>query len=57
VEFVERLDQQFPQAGWWATGDDRWLPWVINDVYGTNFPREEASHGKLMAWTDWTHAP
>lgn len=57
VEFVERLDQQFPGAGWWATGDDRWLPWVINDVYGTNFPYEEASHGKLMAWTDWTHAP
>jgi len=57
VEFIERLDNQYPDDGWWATGDDTWVPWVINDIYGRNFPTQEAHHGKLMAWTDWTHAP
>ena len=57
VEFIDRLDDQYPQAGWWATGDDTWLPWLINAIYETEFPTQPAAIGKCMGWTDWTHAP
>lgn len=57
VQFLERLDTQFPNDGWWATGDDTWVPWVINQTYGTSYPTEKAKYGKLMGWTGWTHAP
>lgn len=57
VEFLERLDVDFPGDGWWAHGDDTWIPWVINHFYGTGFPTMPANIGKCMAWTDWTHAP
>lgn len=57
VEFMDRLDQAFPDSGWWAKGDDAWVPWVINDVYGTTFRTTPAGGGKNTGWTDWTHAP
>lgn len=48
-------------ANYPANGDDEWQPWLINSVYGTNFPTElPARHGKNLGWTDWTaplHAP
>lgn len=57
VQFLHNLQQTYPESQWWATGDDRWVPWVINDVYGADFPTEETRMGKNMGWTDWTHAP
>lgn len=43
------------QAAYPADGDDEWQPWLINAVYGTNFPTETpASPGKNVGWTDWT---
>lgn len=57
VHFIERLQEEFPFDGWWAEGDDTWVPWVINDVYGTDFRTDPAQRGKNMGWTDWTHAP
>jgi hypothetical protein len=44
---------------WWqeaTTGDDSWQPWLVNQVYGTDFPAVSPSNpGKNMGWTDWTH--
>lgn len=57
VQFLHGLQEQFPDDAWWAEGDDTWVPWLINDVYGTDFPTEEARIGKNMSWTDWTHGP
>lgn len=57
VQFMDTLQQRYPGAQWWATGDDRWVPWLVNDVYGASFPTEETRMGKNMGWTDWTHAP
>jgi hypothetical protein len=57
VQFLYDLDRQYPEGEWWAKGDDRWVPWLINYIYGTNFPTEQARIGKNMGWTDWTHAP
>lgn len=57
VQFLERLQEDFPFDGWWADGDDTWMPWVINQVYDTDFPTDPAQRGKNMGWTDWTHAP
>lgn len=43
------------QAEYPAEGDDEWQPWLINSVYGTDFPTEmPASPGKNVGWTDWT---
>ena len=39
-----------------ATGDDEWLPHIVNHYYGTSFPAPvPANPGKSMGWTDWTH--
>ena len=57
VEFLERLDDQFPTGDWWARGDDTWSPWLVNAVYETDFATSPAVMGKCMGWTDWTHAP
>ena len=39
-----------------ASGDDTWIPWVVNAYAGTTYPTQAASAGKNMGWTDWTHA-
>jgi Alginate lyase len=44
---------------WWTeatTGDDNWQPWLVNHVYGTDFPAVTPTEpGRNMGWTDWTH--
>ncbi|MEZ4708077.1 MAG: hypothetical protein R3A44_12770 [Caldilineaceae bacterium] len=41
---------------WPAQSDDEWMPWMVNKIYGTNFPTATKAHaGKNMGWTDWTH--
>jgi len=43
--------------GWEAEGDETWVPWLIDKVYGTSYHGGAPSNpGKNMAWTDWTHA-
>lgn len=42
--------------GFPPTGDDTWVPYVINKAYGTSFATTSAKPGKNMGWTDWTHA-
>jgi hypothetical protein len=56
VQYLYDLDRRFPNAGWWAHGDDEWIIWLINRRYGTSFPAQSpAASGKNMGWTDWTH--
>ncbi len=38
-----------------ATGDDSWIPWLVNKYAGTAFPTTTAIPGKNMGYTDWTH--
>ena len=57
VQFLYDLQQTYPETPWWAVEDDTWVPWLINGVYGTNFPTDPANIGKNMGWTDWTHGP
>ena len=54
--FLHKLDQE-AKGKWWAEGDDTWQPYLINRLYGSNFPVEtkKVKPGKNMAWTDWTH--
>jgi hypothetical protein len=56
VQFLYDLHIQYPEDEWWAKGDDKWIPWLVNYVYRTNFPTRSARSGKNMGWTDWTHA-
>ncbi|MBI3443633.1 hypothetical protein HY008_03100 [Candidatus Woesebacteria bacterium] len=39
-----------------ATGDDAWVPILVNYTYGTNFPGSVTSVGKGLGFTGWTHA-
>lgn len=42
-------------AGQIAEGDDQWLPYIVNHVYGTDFPTTASARaGKNAGWTDWT---
>ena len=47
------------QASFLATGDDNWLPHLVNYYYGkgtlpTSSPQSRP--GKNVGWTDWTHS-
>jgi hypothetical protein len=57
VQYLYDLHLAYPADQWWATGDDRGIPWLVNASYGARFPTEPARRGKNMGWTDWTHAP
>lgn len=57
VQFLNVLRIAHPQDPWWATGDDTWTPWLINWAYSTRFPTDPSIvPGKIMGFTDWTHA-
>lgn len=53
VVFLDGLERQY--GGWWATGDDTWVPWMVNQVYGTSYRTDPANIGKNMGWTDWMY--
>jgi hypothetical protein len=55
VQFLASLQQQY--GGWWATGDDTNVPWLINHVYGTRFPTSTPEIGANLGWTDWLYGP
>ena len=57
-------DQALRRAGEWLrqvascpfSGDDEFVPWLLNAAYGTNFATESpANSGKAMGFTAWTH--
>jgi hypothetical protein len=53
TQFLFNLSHEAGRS-WWATGDDEWMPWVVNHAYGTRFPTAMPAHaGKNMGWTDW----
>jgi hypothetical protein len=37
------------------SGDDTWIPWVVNHYAGKSYPTSTASPGKNMGWTDWMY--
>lgn len=54
------LDRQNedPAMDWWFSGNDSFVPWLLNRAYGTSFPTEQNTNvGRNMDFTDWTHAP
>jgi hypothetical protein len=45
-------------ANFLATGDDNWLPWLVNYHYGAGtLPASAGTRpGKNVGWADWTHS-
>ena len=44
------------EAGYPASGDDGWEPWLVNHHYGVRLPAPDpARPGKIAGWTDWSH--
>ena len=58
IQFLDHLRVTYPQAPWWAIGDDTFIPWLVNAIYGTTFVTTSPIQlGDIMGWTDWTHSP
>jgi Alginate lyase len=58
VDFLWRLDREFPDAGWWANARDvsKWIPWVVNARYGTKYlTAPTVWTARSVSFTDWTH--
>jgi hypothetical protein len=54
TQFLDELDREV--GGWWAEGDDEWMPWLVNSAYGANFRvAQPARPGKNLGWTDWVY--
>jgi hypothetical protein len=54
TQFLYQTDREV--GGWWAAGDDEWMPWVVNHAYGEKFPTAlPARPGKNLGWTDWVY--
>ena len=48
----------YERAGWPATGDDEWQPWLIDKRYGTSYrAAAPARSGKNFGFTDWLYGP
>jgi alginate lyase len=46
------------EADYSATGDDTWMPYVINAAYGIQLPTTSpSSPGKTIGFTDWIYHP
>lgn len=56
---LKRMSQFTYLRGIWDSGykENDHIPWLINKVYGTNYPTKPAYFGKMLGFTDWTHAP
>jgi hypothetical protein len=55
TQFLDELDREV--GGWWAEGDDEWMPWLVNSAYDANFRlAQPARPGKNMGWTDWVYS-
>lgn len=52
-----RAIQALYRINWPAEGDDQWQPWLVNYMYGTDFPTTGGGKGKNVGWTMWTHQP
>ncbi|KKU02200.1 MAG: hypothetical protein UX52_C0009G0014 [Candidatus Amesbacteria bacterium GW2011_GWA1_46_35] len=55
-QLMDPLNPPNPGINDQPTGDDTWIPWVVNYYAGTNFRTTAANPGKNMGWTDWTHS-
>jgi hypothetical protein len=54
AQFLDETDRE--AGGWWAEGDDKWIPWLINQAYGTNFRAARPDQpGKNLGWADWVY--
>ena len=54
TQFLDELDREV--GGWWAAGDDEWMPWLVNSAYDANFRVVQPAHpGKNLGWTDWVY--
>lgn len=48
----------YDRAGWPATGDDVWQPWLIDARYGTSYRAAAPTRpGKNFGYTDWLYGP
>ena len=56
AQWLQDRDAEDPSAGWWFGGDDTFVPWLLNKMYGTAFPAtHDTNAGKNVGFTDWTH--
>jgi Alginate lyase len=58
AEFLYGLARRYPDDHWAASGNDAWIPWLLNRRYGTRFGTVAPTQpGRGLGFTDWTHGP
>ncbi|QEC49864.1 hypothetical protein FSW04_21365 [Baekduia soli] len=58
TRFLLALDRRYPTGGWGISGDDTWIPWLLNARYHTHLPTTSPTQpGKGIGFTDWTLGP
>ncbi|HPG24434.1 MAG: alginate lyase family protein [Spirochaetaceae bacterium] len=56
LAWLARTDARY--GGWWATGDDPWIVWLVDRATGSAFLAPAGGRpGKNAGFTEWTHAP
>ena len=48
LDFMQR-------SGWGISNVAKYVPWMANARYGTNYPTATASTGRIMSWGDWLY--
>jgi len=54
---LRRATAFMQRAGWYEDASvAHYVPWLVNKRYGTSFPTRTGGYGRLVGFTDWTHA-
>jgi hypothetical protein len=48
LDFMQR-------SNWGVTNVAKYVPWIANARYGTNYPTTSNATGRLMSWGDWLY--
>ena len=48
LDFMQR-------SGWSITNPAKFVPWLANTRYGTNYPVATGGNGRIMSWGDWLY--
>jgi hypothetical protein len=52
---LKRAMDFMQRAGWDVTNPGKYVPWMANARYGTNYPTTSVSDGRVMSWGDWLY--
>ncbi len=52
---LKRAAENMLRQGWVINNPGKFVPWLLNIRYGTNYPTTSNSDGRYMSWGDWLY--